>query len=222
MGLVKNRVAIFCISLIVALPSIVQAKEKTDVPLLIDLGLGFGKLYSDVDITSNDQDVYVFKPHLAGTVEADTIKKLKDKLPDNAPSWLTSTEITYSPLPLPNSVYFTQSKDGSDKVYGFNFGPNLSAGATLGFIGISGNIGLQGTYLYLENDLFDENHFLSLGATAGYAVTIKPIRYFELELGQIHAWHIEDELSNGQYLGKMKESYAMFHFRFPYTAQVKL
>ena len=197
-------------------------KQEMEVPVLIDMGLGFGRLLSQVDLTSNDQNVYVFKPFVAGTVEAETIKSLKHKLPKDAPEWLQSTEVTYSPIPLPDSIFFTSSEDGSDKVYGLNIGPSLSVSAGPKFLSVGGTIGARLTYLYMENDLFDENHFFSLGALAGYKVTITPFRYFELELGQNHMWHIEDELSNGQYLGRMTENYAMLHFRFPYDAKVKL
>lgn len=199
-----------------------HSKEEIEVPVLIDLGLGFGQLRSDVDLTSNDQRVYLFKPSLKGTVEAETVKKHKDKLPKDVPSWLTNSELSYSPLTLPNSIYFTQSKDGDDKVFGFSIGPNIGAGFGGKIYSFGVNLGLQGTYLYIENDLFDENHFLSLGATAGYMLKLKPFRYFEVELGQVHAWHIEDELSNGEYLGRMTEDYLMLHFRFPYDAKVSL
>lgn len=203
-------------------PSFSAEKEKMQVPLLLDLGLGFGRFKSEVDITSNDQSVYVFKPFLAGSVEADTIKSLKHKLPKDAPEWLQNTELTYSPLPLPDSIYFTQSEDGSDKVFGLSIGPSLSVGGGLTFLTVSAGVGLRATYLYIENDLFDENHFLSLGALASYNITFKPVRYFHIEVGQQHSWHIEDQLSNNEYLGRFTENYAMLHFRFPYTADVKL
>ena len=216
--LLSATVILFSLSTI----SLAAEKEEMEVPVLIDLGLGFGRLKSDVDITSNDQNVYVFKPFLAGTIEADTLKSIKHKLPKNAPKWLQSTEVTYSPLPLPDSIFFTRSEDGSDKVYGLNLGPDLAVSAGPKYISVGGHIGARLTYLYMETDLFDEHHFISLGAVAGYQVTLKPFRYFELELGQNHTWHIEDELSNGEYLGRMTENYAMFHFRFPYDAKVKL
>jgi hypothetical protein len=220
----KSYPAIASLAISLFFVSFTQAapKEEIEVPVLIDLGLGFGHLVSDVDITSNNQKVYVFKPSLAGTIEAKTIKSLKDKLPKNAPKWLQSTELSYNPFPLPDSIYFTSSDDGSDKVYGVNLGPDLSIGIGTGFLSAGANIGARLTYLYMENDLFDENHFLSLGAVAGYNITLTPFRYFQLEIGQNYSWHIEDELSNGEYLGQMTENYAMLHFRFPYTANVKL
>ena len=132
-----------------AVPSFSAEKEKMQVPVLLDLGLGFGRLKSEVDITSNDQNVYVFKPFLAGSVEADTIKSLKHKLPKDAPKWLQNTELTYSPLPLPDSIYFTQSEDGSDKVFGLSIGPSLSVGGGLTFLTVSAGVGLRATYLYM-------------------------------------------------------------------------
>jgi len=201
----------------------VHAREKSEVtlPTFIDMGLGFGRLYSDVDITTNDQAIYSFKPYLAGQVEPNTLIEHKDKLPDDIPEFILKSGISYSPFPLPNSIYFTLSEDGDDQVYGFSYGPSLG----LGFgkvIRIGGSIGLDATYLYMDTAQFDENHFLSIGANAAYSIKIKPIKYFHIELGQKFTWNIEHEMSNGRYLGSFREDYAMFHFRFPYDAKVKI
>lgn len=202
----------------------VHSKEKTEIeiPVLADVGIGFGHLHSDVDITSNDQTVYVFKPHLSGVVESETLKKYKDKIPKSAPKWLKHADISYSPFPLPDSIYFTQSKDGDDKVFGFSIGPNIGIGGGFKYLRLSGGVGLRATYLYMENDLFDEHHFISLGASANYQLTFTPIRYLQLEVGKVHTWHIEDQLSNNQYLGKMDEGYVMLHLRFPFDAKVSI
>lgn len=221
LNLLKSATTLIIIAL---LPTqlVLAQKQEVEVPVLIDLGLGFGQLDSEVDITSNDQKVYVFKPSIAGTVEADTIKKFKHKLPENAPKFLLDSEISYSPLLLPDSIYFTSSEDGSDKVYGFSIGPDVGVGGGFSFLTFGVNLGARLTYLYMENDLFDENHFISLGAEAGYTVTLEPLKYLEIDFGRTHIWHIEDQLSNDKYLGAMTESYVMFHFRFPYDAKVKL
>lgn len=201
----------------------VFARTKTEVtlPTFIDLGLGFGRLHSDVDITSNNQAIYSFKPNLSGQVEPNTLIKHKDKLPSDIPKFILKSGLSYSPFPLPSSIYFTRPEDGDDKVYGFSYGPSIGAGIG-GIIRLGGSIGLDATYLYMETDQFDENHFLSIGANAAYSLTIKPIKYFHLELGQKHTWNIEHEMSNGRYLGRFREDYVMLHFRFPYDAKVEM
>jgi len=200
-----------------------HARDKTEVelPVFIDLGLGFGRLNSDIEITSGDQPIYSFKPHLAGQVDPNTLIKYKDKLPKDIPSVLLKSGYSYSPFPLPNSIFFTRSEDGDDKVYGFTYGPHIGLGFGK-FVRIGGSIGIDATYLYMETDQFDENHFLSIGANAGYSLTIKPIKYFHLEIGQKFTWNVEHKMSNGRYLGEFREDYAMFHFRFPYDAKVDI
>ena len=201
-----------------------HSKEKTEIeiPVLADIGIGFGHLHSEIDITSNDQTIYVFKPHLSGVVESDTLKKHKDQIPKNAPKWLKKADISYSPFPLPDSIYFTQSKDGNDKVFGFSIGPSISIGTGFKYLKLSGGLGLRATYLYMDNDLFNEHHFISLGASASYQLILTPIRYLQLEVGKVHTWHIEDKLSNDEYLGAMDEGYVMLHLRFPFDAKVKI
>lgn len=200
-----------------------HAREKTEValPVFINLGLGFGRLHSDIDFTSNDQAVYSFKPHLSGQVEPNTLIEHKDKLPQDVPDFILKSGLSYAPFPLPSSIYFTRSEEGDDKVYGFSYGPNIGVGFGK-FIRIGGSIGLDAMYLYMETDQFDENHFLSIGANATYSLTIKPIKYFHFEIGQKYIWNIEHEMSNGRYLGEFREDFAMFHFRFPYDAKVDI
>lgn len=209
-----------CVSL-VSINALARDKTHVTLPTFIDLGLGFGELHSDIDITSNNQPIYSFKPQLSGQVEANTLIEHKDKLPSDIPEFVLKSGISYSPFPLPSSVYFTRSQDGSDKVYGFSYGPSLGFGFG-SIVHLGGSIGLDATYLYMETNQFEENHFLSIGANAGYSLTIMPIKYVHLELGQKHTWNIEHKMSNGRYLGRFREDYVMLHVRFPYDAKVEL
>ena len=220
-----NR-TLFQFSLIAVLTSLfhfAQAKDKEtiELPVTADLGLGVGELHSHSQLTASDKKVWLFKPELSASISGETLTKYKDKLPDNVPDWLTKADISYSPYALP-TIYFTESDDSDESVYGFSIGPGLDVAIGGDYLTLGGGIGLDLTYLYMESDRFDDNHYVTLGANASWKLTLKPIRYFHLEIGQRFMQHIEKETSNGQYLGRFREDYAMLHFRFPFTTQVKL
>lgn len=201
--------------------SYAQDKPKVELPVTADLGLRFGELHSDIDLTASDQRIYSFKPEVSGSVSSETLTKYQDKLPKKVPKWLTKANINYAPYMLP-TIYFTPSNDSGESVHGLSIGPNFGINLASKYLSVGGSLGVMATYLYIESDNFEENNYVTLGANAQWNITLKPIQYFHLEVGQKYMTHIERELSNDEYIGQFREDYVMLHFRFPFTTQVKL
>lgn len=195
--------------------------EPVEVPVTANLGLGFGELHSHIDLTASEQRIFSFQPEISGAVTSETLTKLKDKLPPNVPKWLTKAGVSYSPYVLP-TIYFTPSNEDGEGVYGLSIGPSLGLNIGGEYLTIGGGVGIMATYLYMDSDLFEENHYITLGANANWNIKLKPIKYFHLEVGQKYIQHIERELSNNEYIGRFREDYVMLHFRFPFTTEVDL
>lgn len=198
-----------------------QAKEEIEIPVIADLGLGFGELISDIDLTESDQRIFLFRPEISGSVSSETLIKYKDKIPEDIPKWLTKAGIAYSPYLLP-TLYFTSSNESGESVYGASIGPGVVMNFGGEYFTLGGGVGLMASYFYIESDNFKDNNYLTLGANANWNIKIKPMKYFHLEVGQKYMQHIERELSNGKQIGQFREDYAMLHFRFPFTTNVKL
>lgn len=189
--------------------------ESITVPVTVDFGVGIGELETSTPLTVGGQKIYALKLNINGVIDDETMDDLDYHIPHDLPDWVDDTEFSHNDGWFPDSIYFTDSAEGDSKIYGFRYGPSVGGAFGPEFATIKVNLGVGITYLYMDTPLFDENHYLTFGANAGYALVLKPFKFAHLEFGRNHSWNFGDELSNGKTLSDMQETYGMLRIRFP-------
>ncbi len=225
-SLVKSLKSLCSISLtsffIFLLASPFIYSEEIDLPILIDIGIGPALVEFNTPVGAVDQSLYGVKLELAGMVEEEALKLLKDEIPKDVPSWMLKGRVAVSPWWVPSTLYVTPGDENLASIYGIRFAPDLGLGISLGPIILHGKAGIDLTYLYMDSNEFTDHHFLRPGVHAAYEVAIEPVKYIQFTIGQDFQRYWGQSLSNGETLKSAKETYFRVNIRIPYSIKAKL
>lgn len=202
--------------------SALVSAEQTDVPIFIDIGVGPALVDYNASLLSPGQNSYALKFEASGSVKSDTLKANKSKLPDDVPDWLLDGDITASPWWIPKTFFVTPGGENLASVYGVRIAPDLGLGVGLGPIALRGAVGLDLTYLYLDNADFDEHHFIRPGVHISYEAALEPVEFLEISIGQDRQRYWPMNLSNGESFSGITETYIKVNVKIPYTVQIDL
>jgi len=196
--------------------------EKVEVPILIDVGAGPALVEFNTPAAAADQAIYGLKLQASAMIEKETIKKFKNKIPDEVPKWLINDGVSVSPWWIPKTLYITPGGEGDASVYGIRIAPDLGVGFNFGPITLRTAAGIDLAYMYLDSSEFTEHHFISPGVHINYEIALEPFKYVQIAIGQDRQRYWGKNLSNGEKLNSATETYVRVNIRIPFSVKADL
>jgi hypothetical protein len=210
------------------------AKKKVTIP--INVGLGPAAYFITGDIQNDQAPHYGVKINLGAVITKKTIEENKGKIPKKYHSLVDKVgEAQIGHLLIPDAL-FISPKTQNTGIYGVTWQPiNINQPLLDSWLKLEVGAGLLLSYAYIDQDIktasgmttnqtthffrpglellanldlpFSDSFILSLGWSSGFYVPQTLGEFTGVSVEENSIWHI------GQ-------AYALFNFRFPFTAKI--